>query len=390
MNAFELIDSESGQRTVKHSASGLTIHSTISPRSEAAAMARLLVSEHVTRVCVVGHGLGYFSEALENHGIACSSAEVFPELSHLCREAMMCEADMAWGSQQALQAWLADQPSNSRLVILPYVLSLRGYLSSQLLDFVEQLHVMNQSQKLYRGLITTNIGANRSELECITRLRVSDASTPKIGVAVGAGPTLAATAQMLKERRDELVLIAASGAVPALERAGIHADWIVAMEARETTSRDLAAAPDGARVVVFSWTDPTVVKENRFERFFADDSIELETSGGSTGLAAADLALKITQSAVFMIGMDMSDRHGEYAQGSARDTANMNFLAPKFKVMRKSASQWAQANEGRRVYHMVMPGDDAIRGARQLYPVEFDTEISRELNRRSMLAESVR
>jgi hypothetical protein len=178
--------------------------------------------------------------------------------------------------------------------------------------------------------------------------------------------------------------------VPALRRANIEADWIIAMEARDAVVRDLEAAPDGANVIVFPWAHPSVVRQNRFDRYLATEEFGLKTSGGSTGLAAADFVLKMSSGSVFMVGMDMSDRSGEYSHGAERESANISLRAPKFNVMRNAASQWARRYSHRRIYHMTMPGDETISGALAIYPVELDTELARELSRNNLMAHSLR
>ncbi|MCB1059334.1 MAG: DUF115 domain-containing protein [Calditrichaeota bacterium] len=388
MIVFENIASESGPLVLRHAASGVLLHSGVDPLAEAESVAVALAQQQVQRVLCIGHGLGYVPQALKAVGIACHSVEVFPELIDAESGNTGTRCDAFAKSDHDLKSIVAGMPPQTRIIILPYVLSLRDKLPQSLADYISFIHVTQQSQQLYRDLINRNIVVNGDELESMKPLSFKKCKSNKIGVALGAGPTLSAAISTLTERRSELCLVAASGAVPALSKHGINADWIVAMEARETTERDLETAADGSKVIFFPWTDPAALRQKRLDRYLAVEELGLETSGGSTGLAAADFCSKITRGALFMIGMDMSDKSGEYAQGSQRESANINLRVPKFNFMRSAASQWATRNGERFLYHMVMPGDDEVRGFKRLYPVEFETELSREQGRRSLVIET--
>lgn len=385
MNRFELQTTASGQLTAMH-CGGALVHSAEDPLSEAEAIATLMSKESEKRILLIGNGLGYLSCALRNRGIECTSIELFPELHLYAALESGRGADEVCVSAKEFSEALSSCISGTELIIAPYVIALRGELKLELRRIIDELHVKLQSQRVYKTLIDFNIATNRMLLSSLPQLETDAEKSRKHAVVAGSGPTLEACIRTVAEYRENILLFAASGAVPVLARHGLNADWIIALEARDTILPDLEHAPDNCSILIFPWTHPQVVNNTRFRRIVATEDHRLFTNSGSTGLAALDFAAKLTEGTMFMIGMDMSDRRGEYSRGVERETANSTIGAVKFGVMRTAAASWIRQHSSRKVFHMVMPGDDQVEGAYKLYPIELTTAFARE---RSIVTELV-
>ncbi len=375
---FTLFDTTSGHTSAVHN-SGTLVHSAQDPVAEAKAIATLLLTDNVRKILILGNGLGYLRTALTDLGVNCHTVELFEELNTLAFESNRFAADTFCSNAEELQSVLKQRGSEAHLVVAPYVMSLRSELPRDVRLLVEELQVTLQSQHVYKSIIDRNIRANVAMLHELPKLSDIEIGTNKLAIAIGSGPTLDACMPALVEWREQLVLIAASGAVPVLSNNGIQPDWIVAMEARDGVVIDLESAHDRSTVLVFPWTHPSVMSDARFKRVVASEADKIFTSGGATGLAAADFATKLTAGAVFMVGMDMSDSEGEYSGGSSRVTANRKLGAAKFNVMREAAAKWAQVQR-QSIYHVVMPGQSEVDGAHKLYPMELATAFAREQN----------
>ncbi|MBL0061219.1 MAG: DUF115 domain-containing protein [bacterium] len=377
-NRFTTRTTPSGHVTALHNC-GTLIHSAQDPLAEAEAIASLLAPEEHELFVVIGNGLGYLSRALSRRSLKCVTIELFADLFELSLETNCNAADKLCGNSEELMTILGQYGYGANIVILPYIMSLRSELSNDLRSLVEELQVTLQSQRVYKCMIDRNIETNRAQFSMLERLYIQEQQSCKLAIAVGSGPTLDACMQILAERRDELLLVAASGAVPVLSKNGIRPDWIVAMEARNSIVTDLEMADHASKVLVFPWTHPSVLNDDCLTLVAANESDGICTSGGSTGLAATDFVSMLTPGAIFMIGMDMCDSQGEYSAGVARTTANGTIGASKFNIMRAAASRWACLQD-KRVYHMVMPGGAQISGAHKLYPMELATALQRESN----------
>lgn len=377
MNRFELHTTASGQLTAMHSG-GVLIHSAEDPISEAEAIASLIGNVPGKHILLIGNGLGYLSSALRSRGVACTSIELFPELHLYAALESGCGADKVCITADEISEALSSCIAEPEIMISPYVIALRGELQLGLRKLIDELHVTLQSQRVYKTLIDFNVEANQTLLSFLPQLDIDTEKSRKHAVVVGSGPTLEACIRTIAEYRENILLFAASGAVPVLARHGLNADWVVALEARDSILPDLEHAPDNSSILIFPWTHPQVVSNVRFARIVATEDHRLFTNGGSTGLAALDFAAKLTEGTMFMIGMDMSDRRGEYSNGVERETANSTIGAAKFGVMRTAAASWIRYHCSRKVFHMVMPGDDEVEGAYKLYPIELTTAFARE------------
>ncbi len=377
-NRFMARATPHGHFTAVHN-SGTLIHSAQDPGAEAEAIASLLASAEYEQSLVIGNGLGYLSSALRRRDMRCVTVELFMELNQLASKTTGNVADRFCKNSNELLTVLEQYGSGVNIIVSPYIMSLRSELSNDLRVLVEELQVVLQSQRVYKSLIDRNSEKNLAQLSLLPRLCLHEQKSQKLAIAVGSGPTLDASMRTLDEWRDELLVVAASGAVPVLYKNGIRPDWIVAMEARESVVADLELADAQSKVLVFPWTHPEVVNDDRLPRVTASGADGICTNGGSTGLAAADFAAMLTPNAIFMIGMDMSDGNGEYSAGVVRTTANGTIGAAKFSVMRAAAGRWASLQD-KKVYHMVMPGGEQIRGTHRLYPIEFATALTREKN----------
>lgn len=381
MREFEAIRAESGDWTLRHISRRVHVHSAIDPVQEANVMAARVLDEGESHVVIIGNGLGYLSDALSKRGQRCTCLEVFSEVSDLCAKFGQNIPELVERSNQVAEV-LSELSNDVRVIIAPYVLALRSKLQRELTDYLEGFHVVTQSQRVYRPLIHDNIRKNRELMSQIPHFEIADHLCDKIAVAVGSGPTLAASLPIIREWRDRLLVVAASGAVPILAQQGITSDWVVAMEARSTICDDLGYVDLSSKVLVFPWTHPDAVVRVADRSFVALEEDGVTTSGGSTGLAVADLAAKLSSRALFIVGMDMSDASGEYSAGAQRETGNIPLRVPKFSVMRHAASQWAEGRSNRKLFQLIMPGNTPVRGFTGLFPIEFETELLRDMRSR--------
>ncbi len=377
MSEFITKISTSGVETAYHRTSGVLVHSDIDPLSEALSSARMLCQQNTKSVLLIGHGFGYLYDALRRFGVECTSIELFAGLHSLAGKAKSTQQTKLILSRDSLAATVRMSAPDARIIIASYIMALRRELSEDLADYLDLLHVMQQSQQVYAPTIQYNVQRNLPHLNELTRFVAADHASEKFAIAIGAGPTLSMCLDTLKEWRQHIILVSASGASSILSGHGLVPDWIIAMEARNTIVRDMDSTEKDSKVLVFPWTHPDVLNNTYFNRVLANDSDYFATDGGSSGLVAADLCARISSSAIFMLGMDMSDTRGEYSEGGNRTTANVPLHSPKFSVMRAAVCEWRQKLASREVYHIVTPGTPEVAGTIRLYPAELSIALAR-------------
>ncbi len=383
MNQFVLKRAESGEWTAMHKETGVLVHSAVSPQSEAERAALSIQALSDDPVILIGVGLGYLARELASRGMSIQCYEPFADLTLHLETAQLQSGDA--GEVFSGLELLADATScvgtGKRTIIAPYVLALQSYLPQPLRELIAEKHVLTQSRKKYAPIIKRNIDANLLLWHKLPKIQLSAHQSPRLGVAVGAGPTLTACVETLCAARSKLLLVAASGAVPALMSAGIEPDWIVVLESSDAAERDLDFVSPASRLVVFPWSHPAALECNRGLVFAADED-DLHTHSGTSGIAAADLALKLTNRELFLVGMELSDADGEYATGALRESANVARSAPKFLVMRHAAEEWALQNDMCSIMQVVPSGVAPVRGMEPVLAGDFSNALHSRISAR--------
>lgn len=363
---FEVFVAKSGVPSVKHIPSGVLVHSAFDPLREASEIAKRLLNAPGDTIIVIGSGLGYLSNALSEGGKHARSVEVFPELDVLARQCITDRRDL-----RAVRNDKSVSEGAGQVYIAPYVLALCDLLSEDARRGVNELRVRAASQSKYRPLIAANEAVNAEPLATIRHLKLGECTSAKPVVIVGAGPSLNWCLPAISRFRSDLIIVAASGAVPSLWKSALIPDWTIALEAQATVAQDLECLPDGARVVVFPWTNPDVLSAKRWSIAIAGTDFALNTGGGTTALTAADFAAKISCGHLFLVGMDLSNSSGHYALGALRENASGLAIAPKYDIMRDRFESWLISLAPRVVNH-VLPADGiGLMGARHIMPHEF-------------------
>jgi len=258
-------------------------------------------------------------------------------------------------------------------VIALYFERIAAVMSSPLSGFVQMLRAERVSRTVYDSLLNDHLRSNEPVLNALPRALHVQLPRDKSVVVAGAGPSLEECAPALRRWRRQLMVIAASGAVPPLRAAGIDPDWVIALEARETVLDDLADLPQGISVVVFASAHPQVIQRIRGPLYCGAG---LDSRGGTTLIPALDFALQCSPCDVFLVGADLGHGSRTYAAGAKRDTARSNLLpgmSPKFLAMRAALENLLErrANESRVVYH-VLTAAPTLRGTQHMVPAELD------------------
>lgn len=364
MNKFELFASESGDLTARHGDTRILVHSAANPAKEAADVAASLMQNSSANFILIGVGLGYLARELVRHNRLHACYEPFPELQQ--------HAKTGWSAAQngmevkgvgdlMLDFANTEIARTTEIVIAPYVRALSSLLDPQLRKTINGRQVVGQSRKLYAPLIERNMRLNESKWKTIPRLEPMLIQCDKPAIAIGAAPSLDFCLDAIRTYREQFLIVAASGALPVLSAANIIPDWVVALEARETVSDDLEFAAEGQRVIVFTWTHPSVLEKAAVRLHSADEGI-LCTDSGTSALTAADLVLRLSSGTLYLVGMELSNTNGDYANGVNRQSSDECLPAPKFEVMRAALLKWTLANRNRNILHVLPDNVAPVHG----------------------------
>ncbi len=392
IGSLQVFTSKSGALSVRHAERGLLIHSAVDPIAEARVIAAKFAVAGVTEVTIIGSGLGYLERELQAHGIAFTPVEIHPDMYSL--RTKLTAGDQVstrknnyrlLESAHELRSLITKQHSQSVIHISPYATALADELPAALAAELLAHKVLTASRSLYRPLISNNVLLNEEATRKLPQLQMSGRTCSRIALAIGAGPSLNNCINTIKLARESLMIVAASGAVPVLCANGLSPDWTIALEARENLIQDIEELEDDAKVVVFPWSMPKVFESRRLKVYLADEQTGLETSGGTSGLTAADFAFKVTRGNVYLLGMDLSDANGAYAEGAFRANSEIQKEAPKFASMRTAFEEWLRDHREHRVFQVL--GDQAapLKGVRAINHQRFAEDLLGDLRKSRML-----
>ncbi len=141
----------------------------------------------------------------------------------------------------------------------------------------------------------------------------------KPAIIVGAGPSLAESLDLLKQHKDNAIIIACDTALPILHHHGISPDFVVTVDPQEKNSLYLRYTPNKDHYLI---ADPSVHDSSfeNYDKLILMDSIfplykpfehfwgscGLLASGGSVSTSAFDFARKIQADPIIMIGQDLA------------------------------------------------------------------------------------
>jgi hypothetical protein len=390
---YRLLRSRSGDATAVHLPSNNLIHSAVDPVREAIDI--VSAGNHTIRdLCVVvGGGLGFVPEALLRSGAAKSVLVIEPDPAlfqlgrHIRPDAEYYSSPAirtAFATTSASLSWqLREIPKSAGLLIAPYLLRIACADGHPLANAMRIVRAEQTSRFVYDPIVAGHELVNRNALANLPSV-FEGMPLDKPALVIGAGPSLDRCVDVIRESRQTCTIIAASGAVPALLKAGVVPDWTVALEAKDAVLADVAELPVNASVIVFPATHPNVLKNDKHKLWSASDSEGnvLSTRGGSSIIPALDFALRVSSREVILIGVDLGYQAGQYARGTIRDNKTAKAVGevpPKFLSMRVGVERLIEDERGNGmvVYH-VMDRGVLLKGTRHL----LSDRLSEVLNRK--------
>jgi hypothetical protein len=383
LTEFRILRTKCGLPTAEHVPSGILLHSRVDPVSEAADFVAARASTNANTTVLLGGGLGYVAEALaQTKGSEHLVYVVEPDIA-LMALAYRIRSGAAYFTLPNIRRMSAAVPylltarsleiaAAADLLVAPYFERIAAQMNSALSGFLQILRAERASKIIYDPILSAHRSANALSLDSLASALDIRLDPTKQLVVAGAGPSLTSCLDALHSNRNRVVLIAASGAVPPLQTAGIVPDWVIALEGKDEIIADLQSLSPATAVVVFPSTHPQILAHAPGALFSGS---ELESRGGTTAIPALDFALRCSRADVFLVGMDLGYFGGSYAVGALRMravTAPSPTLPPKFIAMRAALENLMQRShlESRTICH-VLADAPVLKGTRRLLPHEF-------------------
>jgi hypothetical protein len=148
------------------------------------------------------------------------------------------------------------------------------------------------------------------------------------------------------------------------------------MEAMDACALDLKELPADAPIIVFPFTNSTVLINHRtLYRGDVPVNKALESRGGTSIIPALDFALQQSDSEIFLIGVDLGAGGSAYARDAKRDLQPLihERVPAKYNAMRFAIeSLLARKGTGRSIAHVLDHGSE-LRGTSKMQPEMFNS-----------------
>ena len=388
---YELVPAKSGALTARHVPSGLHLHSAYDPRAEARTIADALSIERASNVMLIGCGLGYLANELrkrisrrrqltivEPDGALAALADVAASRdSQLVPDGCTVIRTTTAGR---LSAAIQGLSSDTTVVIAPYLATLARSERLPLSDLLNALHVERCSDVVYRPLLKQTVGGPHPALSSRPSWETIALHPARTLCVVGAGPSLDPGVDRLRAYRSGVILVAASGAVPALLHAGLTPDVVVVLEHLRAVTVDLEQLPSHIPVIAFAATAPEILVRRAAQLYRGDEGAPpLESRGGTTIIPALDFALRQAAERIVLLGVDLGQGPANYARHAQRphEVIRASALPPKFAAMRFALESLIQRRQARaEILHVLLSGVE-LRGTRRVDPTDWRPDAER-------------
>lgn len=375
---YRLFPAASGEYTAEHTPSAILLHSKVDPVREAEDIAGDMHHRFEDSPVLIGGGLGYLAEALLTLDGCKSGVTVIEPDPVLYQMAKRCRAGSTYLSSERIKVITAAtigmlasriDKSDGSIIVSPYLERITAVASSPLAGFIQRLRSERVSWPVYKALLAEHKNENREILENAPSALSIRLDPRKHIVVAGAGPSLDECLQAMNRNRSRIIIVAASGAVPALLKARILPDWVIALEARSAILEDLKSLPLAIPIIAFPSVNPGVMRETGRTHF---NGTELEARGGTTVIPAIDFSLRCSKTDLYLVGVDLGAGKRTYASGTNRDHHAENrpaTVAPKYIAMRNAIESLLRNRlDGRRMIYHVLRDGDVLQGTQRLLP----------------------
>lgn len=220
--------------------------------------------------------------------------------------------------------------------------SLAAFLVQDLTTYWRNRHALGRMGRDWTRHILANLAEIGSGGNIIKS--IADLDIPGVPVVIGAGPSLETALPFLRKCRDNLWILAADTAIPALISAGIEPDAAVVLETQAWNLLDFHGTSNSKIPVIADITayPPSLTQMGGPCYLFSSDFAELnfvrrldsaELRGyaipplGSVGLAALEVAMIRSDGPILLTGLDFAYKPGKsHARGTSFHQWQMSVL----------------------------------------------------------------
>jgi len=317
------------------------LHSKYAPRQEAKKWADKYCRDLKGKnLALIGGGLGYLPEILEERGFDCLVFEPLPEfnsppdtpLSKLKKQNKIIFPAGEDDIESYLDKFSGEYLQELQVLVHPSYGDLIpeevDRLRNQVVLIGRKIHRDRRTRKKFYWLWFDNLIQNLPLLDGGHRLNeLRNLYSKEAAVIVGAGPSLGESLDWLKKYADRFLLICVDSALATLQSAGVKADFVLTTDPQSTNNLYLEGVePEGrliaawtAQPAYFRWADDqpiypiniahgTIHKKQMFPpggwiREYVEGLDDLQ-SGGSVTSTALDLAQYLAVQTIALVGVD--------------------------------------------------------------------------------------
>lgn len=334
------------------------LHSNYNPQVEADAFARSYYDMESAEYVILGFGLGYQAEALSNLDESINITIYENDLQVLVQAMMANDLSWLWERPNVVLVYDNDLLKLSKKLsdmtredgeldgsfIIHYP-SLRHVSNIQIREKLKQLFIRDSGSRNARILMNSNFRENQKHATGNVD-ELKEKLQGKRVVIVAAGPSLDKNISLLKNKPEDVVIVATGTVFRKLIKMEVDIDYLIVSDANarvysqirglehetipmiflSTAYHGFAKNYHGARYIVYQQGYEKAEEEAGKQIF------RLYQTGGSVVTVALDICLQMECESVTFVGLDLAYTDNlAHAEGTSRRVANDIEDLPKVK-----------------------------------------------------------
>ena len=326
------------------------LNTAVNPWQEALSFSEANLAQEQTKYSVIGFGLGYHVEMLEQQ-ISCQELTVIEHDLEQLRIAFMYRDLSAVLNSEKVRIVYAKKaadygkwlnPTEQKTVCILWYPSVKTIVEEKLKEAMENYWISGNSAKMLGPGLEANFEKNiRKQDDNVDVLR-ADFCRKKM-ILVAAGPSLDDNLDSLKKAqgKEDIRMVCVGKVAAKLIKYGIRPDYLVMIDAMHGTNWQIRGIEEaGIPLIYLSTAASTVVEAYKGKRYIAFQEgfepakeeaerrgVSLYQAGGSVATFALDLGLCFGCERIICVGLDLgypnSHSHAEGVGHAIADTKSL-------------------------------------------------------------------
>ncbi len=340
-DVYSVEDTTVGDLTVAVTAErqSLYLYSNENPKGYVRPWIDSCYNPYIDDYVVYGLGLGYHCEYLASKDYDLHLTILENDIGMI--QLAMTYTDMSWyfnhpgvricydGDWMQLRESLRDA---DKKIVLFHEPSVRRIKDKEIANLIQRYMVYEGSSRARNDRMIQNFRYNTNHCDCDLS-EVEQRFHGKTVIIVGAGPSLDKNVHILKERHEDVIILAMGAVCRKLHQMGVPMDYIIITDPKVISNAQIQGVEDcGVPMLVLSTATKGIARNYHghlymlcqkgfedAEQFAVEHHLPIFETGGSVATTAVDLCIRFKANQIVFVGLDMAYTGNRNHASGARD-----------------------------------------------------------------------